>query len=294
MRGGMITHVAALLKGLAACGVQVAVLGHPESLAQLRQRLARVGAEGACSTWLAVPVCDGFRPAQDVRAVRALVRAINRLRPALVHAHGLKASVLAAAALACPAKAASPTGAAALVCAVHGPLPSRQAAWQGRWEAMLAGWALREAAAVVVVSRGLADELVRWMGGRLEVRKLAIVPNGLDPDWVGPPEPACPARAGTGRARGLIATCMSRLTRVKGVEVLLRAAALVDRGLPLRFWVVGDGPDRERLVRLARQLKLAGRVRLLGFQLDPQRVWGRSDIAVVPSEAEGFSYAALE
>lgn len=307
MQGGMVTHVGALLKGLAARGVRVAVLGPPESLAHLRRRLELSRAPDACCTWLAAPVGDGYRPARDASAVHALARAVGRLRPAVVHAHGLKATVLAAAAMAC-----RPKGTPALVSSVHGPLPLGRPPWRGRWEALLARWALERAAAVVVVSRSLADELACWTAARPGALKVAVVPNGLDPDWVDRAGagrdavagqthpgagPAGPAAAGSGRpraARRVVATCMARLTRVKGVEALLHAAALLDPRLPLRIWVVGDGPDRQRLIRLAGRLKLAGRVRLLGFHPDPQRVWSRSHIALVPSQAEGFSYAALE
>lgn len=283
----MVTHVATLLKGLSARGVRSAVLGPPQSLSHLRGVLERLGAGDACSAWMTAPLGDGWRPADDARAVGALVRAAGLWGPALVHAHGLKASVLAAAALTCCRQAAP-----ALVSSVHGPPPMRRGLGPARWESLLARWALGRASAVVVVSRSLAEELGRWVGQGLEARKVAVIPNGLDPAWMARQPVGGPGRRGSGRR--VVATCMARLTRVKGVQVLLYAAALLEPGLPLRIWVVGDGPDRTRLARLARGLGLAGRVRLLGFQADPQRIWDRSHIAVVPSEAEGFSYAALE
>jgi glycosyltransferase involved in cell wall biosynthesis len=59
--------------------------------------------------------------------------------------------------------------------------------------------------------------------------------------------------------------CAGRLVPPKGVDLLLEAVATYrrERG-PCRLWVLGDGPDRDALVALARRLGVDGSVDFLG------------------------------
>jgi glycosyltransferase involved in cell wall biosynthesis len=90
---------------------------------------------------------------------------------------------------------------------------------------------------------------------------------------------------------------VGRLDRQKGAEVALRAAAELRgaaAGLPLRL--VGDGPGREDLRRLAGELGLAGRVRW-EHQLSQAELADRYRRAVallVPGQDEGLGLAAVE
>jgi len=83
---------------------------------------------------------------------------------------------------------------------------------------------------------------------------MTVIPQfGVDPDLFHPlakPEP--------GEERGFAIGCVARLVEEKGVDVLLRAAA----GLPgvWRVYVLGVGPQRQALGRLAHELRIADRV----------------------------------
>ncbi len=89
-------------------------------------------------------------------------------------------------------------------------------------------------------------------------------------DWLGRPADLAAFRAEHGLDRGPVALFVSRLLEENRVDLLLRAAAKVD-GLTVA--VVGDGPDRERLERLARDLGIADRVRF------PGAVYGEAAVA---------------
>src|SRR5256886_13913716 len=69
---------------------------------------------------------------------------------------------------------------------------------------------------------------------------------------------------------GVAIGCVGRLVPEKGIDTLLQALA-ENRGHRWHLTVVGDGPDRERLERLASDLRLPARVRLAGA-LPPQGV----------------------
>ncbi len=59
---------------------------------------------------------------------------------------------------------------------------------------------------------------------------------------------------------------VANLRPVKGLDVFLRAAALVVRDYPdVQFPIAGEGPERARLEALAAELDLTDRVQLLGL-----------------------------
>jgi glycosyltransferase involved in cell wall biosynthesis len=85
---------------------------------------------------------------------------------------------------------------------------------------------------------------------------------------------------------GLAIGCVGRLVPRKGLDNLLQALAL-NRGVPWHLTVVGDGPERERLERLASELRLAARIRWMGGVPAEQltRLWSDLDVLVQPSRA---------
>jgi glycosyltransferase involved in cell wall biosynthesis len=85
---------------------------------------------------------------------------------------------------------------------------------------------------------------------------------------------------------GLAIGCVGRLVPERGVDSLLQALA-ENRAHRWHLTVVGDGPDRERLERLASDLRLAARVRWTGA-LPPDEVpklWPELDVLVLPARA---------
>jgi len=99
---------------------------------------------------------------------------------------------------------------------------------------------------------------------------------------------------------GLAIGYVGRLVPEKGLDTLLQALA-ENRGGRWYLWVVGDGPDRERLERMASELRLAARIRWTGA-LPPEemtRLWAELDVLVQPSRelpgwAEQSAHAVAE
>jgi len=132
-----------------------------------------------------------------------------------------------------------------------------------------------------------------------------VVPHGIDLEAYAEPTPdrRAAARARFG-ARGIVIGYAGRLLPMKGVDVLLTAAAgLVSKGVSHEFSVVvlGEGPDQERLRALAESLGIADRVRFVAgvpHEAIPTALEA-FDVMVVPSLStpkwkEQFGRVALE
>lgn len=83
---------------------------------------------------------------------------------------------------------------------------------------------------------------------------------------------------------------VGRLVPAKGFDLLIRAMENLDADL----LIVGEGPERENLDALASKLKLTERVFFLGRRNDVPDLLFHSDLVVIASRKEGFSYVCAE
>lgn len=87
---------------------------------------------------------------------------------------------------------------------------------------------------------------------------------------------------------GRVIGVLGRVESHKGHLDALRALArLVAEGRPVYLWVVGDGAFLPAVEAEVARLKLAGRVRFLGFRADARQVLQAFDIQLFPSHMEG-------
>lgn len=87
---------------------------------------------------------------------------------------------------------------------------------------------------------------------------------------------------------------ISNFRKVKRVEDVLRMFELVNKEIPSKLFFVGDGPERNNLERLCRELDLCDRVKFVGKVSDTTEALEMSDLFILPSETESFGLAALE
>lgn len=167
-----------------------------------------------------------------------------------------------------------------------------EALWQGRRARWVSRWVYRRARHVVAVSGVIRRRLIER--DAVPPGRITVVPNAVTPvsDEHRPAAlPALPADCRRGALVGVVA----RLQPEKGVATFLKAAARVaSLSGEARFLVVGDGPLRRELGRLAERLGLEGRVHFLGFRSDARELIERLDVLVVPSFTEGAPLVVLE
>jgi glycosyltransferase involved in cell wall biosynthesis len=141
---------------------------------------------------------------------------------------------------------------------------------------------------VVCNSRAAADSL-RAVG--VVETKLTVIPNGLPDAAFATAAPALQPDPRIFRV-GMI----SRMNDpIKRHELFLRVAAkLVPRFPQMQFVLVGDGPLRPGLEKLAQELFLSERVIFLGDRRDVTAVLASLDVSVLPSASESLSNVILE
>jgi len=89
-----------------------------------------------------------------------------------------------------------------------------------------------------------------------------------------------------------------RLIKDKNVDVLIKAISLIKREISdIKCIIIGDGPEKEKLMKLAKELRVENNVKFAGFLENHDDVIAymkSSKVFVLPSTREGFGIVALE
>ncbi|HUG90901.1 MAG TPA: glycosyltransferase [Planctomycetaceae bacterium] len=229
-----------------------------------------------------VPVtCLGARSAWNVAVLPRLARELRRFRPRLVQTFLYHANISGRIA-----------GAMARVPRVVSGI--RVAERRGRRRLWIDRWTSALVDRHVCVSRGVADYSINT--GGLAAEKVAVIPNGVDV------ERFASARAADLTQFGIPPDCrvllfVGRLDPQKAPEVLIDAAAaagVLPAHRDVHLLLVGDGPERERIVERIRACPISDRVHLAGQRDDVAELLQASFALVLPSRWEGLPNAVLE
>lgn len=195
----------------------------------------------------------------------------------IVHSHGYRSDIIGGWA---GRKSGVP-----IVTTVHG---FAGGGWRNRRYEDLQRWSFRRFDAVVAVSRALAAQL---QASGVSASRLHTIPNALAPT------PAAFNRATARRELGLpiegvIGGWVGRVSREKGVDVLIDALAILDDP-GVHAVVLGDGPERVREEQRAKSL-MPETIVWLGTVPDAARYFAAFDFYVLSSRTEGLPMVLLE
>lgn len=159
-------------------------------------------------------------------------------------------------------------------------------ALKGRAQKQMVRTLYRRASHVVAVSEGVRDDLIENFG--VPRSQTSVIYNSVDVAMVR-------QRGEAAVAAGLpdrFLVSVGRLQPNKNFSLLLRGFAGAD--LDPDLVILGDGPERSELERLAGALGIGARVHFLGFQENPFAIMARAEAFVSASNAEGFPNALVE
>jgi glycosyltransferase involved in cell wall biosynthesis len=158
-----------------------------------------------------------------------------------------------------------------------------------RWQLLLARRLYPEAMAVVCVSDGQRDGVVRHF--RLSPERVVRIYNGSNRKIAKPIAahdlPGWPAV-------GPVIVFAGHLSEVKGVVHLVEAMPMVRRRVPARLMLLGDGDQRQQLEGRVAELGLGDAVHFLGHVPDPTPYLAAADVVAVPSLSEALGLTVIE
>lgn len=88
---------------------------------------------------------------------------------------------------------------------------------------------------------------------------------------------------------------VTRLREEKGNEYLIKAVPTILEGVPnFVLLVIGDGPLKERLQQMVKELDVGDAIKFLGFRSDVPELLSMLDVQIIPSLTEGFPLSLAE
>jgi len=227
------------------------------------------------------------------RAIRSLRRIMRNVRPQVIHSHLFHAEVVS------------------FLGALFTDIPlivTRHSAGLefGGWRRLFPRVGAGRIDTVVAVSSEAADEAIALGHPR---DRVVVVPNAVDTSRFRPLEERERVERRSSALQELFpdvepASCLvvgavGGLKPVKNFPLFLRVASRIVRGRPpelppVRFVILGEGGERERLEHLAAQLGIKRYLAMPGHYPNPEEMYGLFDLFVLTSVREGVPIVLLE
>ena len=167
--------------------------------------------------------------------------------------------------------------------------------WKYRLYNNLDFLALRLCDRVMAVSEGIKTDLVKH---GVNQSCISMIQNAVESCYTD--ESAIQNRAEKRRLfsikeHEMLLGFTGRLSQEKGLRYLIEACFLLNQaGLPTKVLIIGDGPQRNELEKLASSKNLCHQVLFVGFQKDVHNWLPALDAFVLPSVTEGTPMSLLE
>jgi N-acetyl-alpha-D-glucosaminyl L-malate synthase BshA len=124
-------------------------------------------------------------------------------------------------------------------------------------------------------------------------KTIKIIPNFVDTARFRPDQDGCD-RSEFAKPDEKIIMHMSNYRAVKNAADVVRIFKIVNKRIPSRLILIGDGPEAPNVLALADELGLKDRTVFLGGQDMVESVLCKADLFLLPSASEAFGLAALE
>jgi glycosyltransferase involved in cell wall biosynthesis len=234
---------------------------------------------------ISVPVVRlPWRSRIDPMLLARMIKALRRDPPQIVHTHLFKSDFHGRF-------AATLTGVPVVVSTLHSCNDWAKNCFFGTTY----GMTTRQADQIIAVADEVREYAIRYF--HIKPSRVITIPNGVDVNRFQNNESASRRlRVELGIAANVpLIGIVARLDPPKDHKTFLMAAAMVRQAIPTtRFVVVGEGPLRQSLVKLANELGLAKSVIFCGHRNDIPAIMSALDILVMSSLYEGLPVALLE
>jgi len=151
-------------------------------------------------------------------------------------------------------------------------------------------YAINQSDAVTAVSQNLKEETLLNFKIKDEIK---VIPNFIDMSLY---KQECNQllRDKFAKKEEAILVHISNFRKVKRVKDVVKIFEKVNKQVPSKLLMIGDGPERLKAEQLCRKLGIAKQVRFLGKLKVIEKFLCIADVFVLPSETESFGLVALE
>ncbi|GLU44882.1 N-acetyl-alpha-D-glucosaminyl L-malate synthase BshA [Allomuricauda sp. NBRC 101325] len=124
-------------------------------------------------------------------------------------------------------------------------------------------------------------------------KKIEVIPNFIETKKYSPTYTDC-QRSLMAKENERIITHISNFRKVKRIPDVVKIFHQIQKEIPAKLIMVGEGPEKEKAEDLCDSLGLKNKVLFLGNSNEIDRILCFSDMFLLPSETESFGLAALE
>ena len=151
-------------------------------------------------------------------------------------------------------------------------------------------YAINQSDAVTAVSEDLKEETLLNFKIKDEIK---VIPNFIDMSLY---KQECNQvlRDKFAKKEEAILVHISNFRKVKRVQDVVKIFEKVNKQVPSKLFMIGDGPERLKAEQLCRKLGIAKHVRFLGKLKVIEKFLCIADVFVLPSKTESFGLVALE
>ena len=151
-------------------------------------------------------------------------------------------------------------------------------------------YAINQSDAVTAVSQNLKEETLLNFKIKNEIK---VIPNFIDMSLY---KQECNEvlRNKFAKKEEAILVHISNFRKVKRVKDVVKIFEKVNKQVPSKLLMIGDGPERLKAEQLCRKFGIAKQVRFLGKLKVIEKFLSIADVFVLPSETESFGLVALE
>lgn len=175
-----------------------------------------------------------------------------------------------------------------IVCTLHGTditLVGKDASFEP-----VITFAINNSDAVTAVSESLKDDTLKFFNVNREVK---VIPNFIDNRYFENFKPNGIRERYLPKGERLVMH-LSNFRKVKRVQDVVSVFAKIIEEVPSQLLMIGDGPERNNVEKMCRDLGICNRIHFLGKTKKIEQFLVNADLFILPSETESFGLAALE
>jgi len=144
---------------------------------------------------------------------------------------------------------------------------------------------------VTSVSQSLKDDTLKLFNIKNEIQ---VIPNFIELEK-NKYDPTIPCRRSVmANENERIITHISNFRKVKRIPDIIKIFYKIQKEIPAKLMMVGDGPEKEKAERLCRKYGIQDKVIFFGNSNEIDRILCLTDLFLLPSQTESFGLAALE